>query len=274
MKKLLLLALIVTFSFSLASAQSNKAIFGTRVDDSAGEIIATNGQAFEMELWVRTDPNNPGPIVGVAHGLGFEDAIIAGGTADPIFDPVPDYAPPNWEQAFVDGPYTHDNVPPENPCPPDPGYTAYMQGALYDVFPPPSPGDPLDTQGEWLLYGHWHLLMNTGIPVDATYCPFVDAVYPHSCQGTNWAFDVGGVTPEREFSCIYVSANTDPEFTVCPESGCADAGIGICLDVAGMDIDVLDDLHISLVSGPGEFTEAVGGPGGEASGQWCWPSGW
>jgi hypothetical protein len=268
MKKLLLVALIVTFSMGLASAQTNKAIFGARNGDVAEDLILTNGAPFELELWMRTDPSNPGPLVGVAHGLQMEDQYIAGGTADPIFNPVPEYDVPNWEQAFVDGPYTYENSE-GLPCRPAEGFTVYMQGALWSVFGTP-PGDPIDTQGDWIVYGHWHLMMNTGIPTDQTVCPFTDGVYPHSCQGTAWSWEGGGTNPETEFSCIYISANTDPEFTVCPEGGCADAGIGVCFDVAGTDLDGLDNLHITLFSGPGYFTEAEGGPGGVASGTWCW----
>jgi hypothetical protein len=116
--------------------------------------------------------------------------------------------------------------------------------------------------------------MNSGIPTDILYCDaLMEGWYPHSGQGTSWSFEAppgGSVTPEQYFSCIFVSANTDPVFTVCPEGGCADAGMGICYDVAGEDLDVLDVLEITLIGGPGVYIPEVEGPGGLAFGQWCW----
>ncbi len=276
MKKLLLLALVTIFTFSLASAQTNKAVFGPLVGDGAGQIIAVNGQSIDLEVWVRTDPGNPAVIVGTAHGLMTEDQYIAernDGTAEP------EWAMPNWEQFFIDPP--NPPSPPGHPLgyytdadggdfPYDPGFKGEVQGALYTVFNPPV-GDPLDTQGEWVKYMTWHVVMNVDIEVEQEVCPFSAAWYPHSGEGTKWAFEGGGgVTPEQDYSCVWISANTDPVLTVCPQGGCADGGMELCFDIAGEDLDELDDLQITLISGPGEYTADVSGPGGAASGTWCW----
>lgn len=265
MKKLLLLALILTFSASLVSAQGlNKVIFGPRVGDGAGQLIATNGQAIALEVWVRTDPSNPDPgLIGIGHGLASDLDIIAQRNGATVIDTQ---LPPYWEQFFVDGPFFHD---PGDAFPIPDGFAAEVATNIFRVLGDPT-GDPLDTDGNWLLYGWFFMDMNTGIPTDQEYCPYQDGWYPHSGQGTSWTYEGGQIDPEREFACIFVSSNTDPEFTVCPEGGCADAGIGVCLEVAGEDANELDDLHITLVDGPGEFIEETGGPGGEASGQWCW----
>jgi hypothetical protein len=267
MKKLLLLALVTIFTFSLASAQTNRAVFGPLVGDDAGDIIATNGMAIGVPLWVRTDPGNPADIVGVAHGLMTANAIIA--TRNGI-DVEPDYDVPNWEQNFLDGPYYHN---PGDAFPIPEEWTCEMQGALYTVFNPPYPGShPLNTNGEWELYGTWQMVVNTGIPVDELYCDSMAmGYYPHSGQGTSWAFEGGGgVVPEQDYACIWISSNTDPVFTECPAGGCADAGMEICYALAGTDVDLLDDLHIVQTAGPGVYTEDVGGPGGATSGTWCW----
>lgn len=64
--------------------------------------------------------------------------------------------------------------------------------------------------------------------------------------------------------------NFEPEFTICPEGGYAEIGCPICFDIAGEDVNWINDLHITLIEGPGEYTEEVGGQGGFASGVWCW----
>ena len=272
MKKLLLLALVTIFTFSLASAQDpglNKVVTGPLVGDNAGQIIATNGQSIDLEVWVRTDPTNDSVVVGTAHGLKTEDQYIAANNGMTM---EPDYDTPNWEQVFLDGPYTDADG---GDFPYDPGFLGYMQGALYTVFGDPYPGShPLDTGGDWELYMTWHVVMNTGIEVEQEVCPFEMAWYPHSGEGTKWAFKGGGgVTPEQDYSCVWISANTDPVLTACPEGGCADGGMELCFDIAGTDLDELDNLQIELISGPegSEYTPEFSGPGGVASGTWCWP---
>lgn len=64
--------------------------------------------------------------------------------------------------------------------------------------------------------------------------------------------------------------NFEPEFSLCPEGGDAEVGWPICFDVAGEDVNGFNDLHITLIEGPGEYVEEVGGQGGFTSGVWCW----
>ena len=268
MKKLLLLALVTIFTFSLASAQGlNKIVFGPLVGDGAGQIMAANGMSIDVEQWVRTDPANDSAIAGVATGMMYPDWFIAALENDKVTVEAP-FSPPLWESNFLDGPFAFADTS-NYPIPE--GHTAWMHGALLEVLNPPV-GDPMDTGGEWVLFSTWHMLINTGIePEDSLYCEMVAGWYPHSNQSTKWAFVGGGsVVPEQDYACIWISSNIDPEFTACPEGGCADAGQGVCFDVAGSDPDELNDLQITLVSGPGEYTAEVSGPGGAASGTWCW----
>jgi hypothetical protein len=268
MKKLLLLALVTIFTFSLASAQQyplNKVVFGPLVGDDAGQIVVTNDMPnVVVDCWVRSDPDIPAPIFGIAHGLMSEDVVILNRN-DFFWDPY--YDVPEWGQTFQDE-YVHD---PDDNFPIPPGHTAEVTTGIYDF--PQGEGDPMDTQGEWDYYGYFLMDMNGGLEEEAEYCPFSMGWLPHSEQGTNWAFEAppgGSDIPAQSYACLWVTANTDPVFTLCPETSCADAGMAICLDVAGSDVDVLDDLHITLIGGPGVYIEETGGPGGSTTGKWCW----
>ncbi len=268
MKKLPLALLIILSGTALASAQDlNKIVFGPLEGDEAGVLTVHNGEDIEIEMWVRTDINNPEPVFAVSHALMSEDEIIAernGAQLDP------DYDMPNWEQVFVDGPFNHN---PNDPFPILEGHTCEMLGALYIVFQDPYPGShPLDTQGEWDYYGAFLMSCNADIPIDNTYYPFSAGWYPHNGLGFRWTFEVGEyVIPEQDYCGLYVTTNADPEFTICPQDTQHVAPRQpICLDVAGVDADTLDDLHISLISGPGTYSEEIGGPGGFTSGIWCW----
>ncbi len=201
MKKLLLATLIVIFSLSIASAQSNKIVFGPLEGDDAGVLTVHNAESIEVELWVRTDPDNPDWIIAVSHGLLSEDAIIAERNG---MDPEPEYNMPNWESFFVDGPFVHD---PDYAYPIPIGWTCEMQVALC-VW---NPGCSLDTQGEWDLYGTWLMVTNTEIPVEQTYYPFEMGWYPHSGQGTSWAFEVppgGIIEPEQSYCGLFFEPET------------------------------------------------------------------
>ena len=251
----------------MASAQDlNKVVFGPLVGDEAGTITVTNGMPnLVVDCWVRSDPGIPAPIYGVAHGLMSEDLVIAARN-DFFWDEY--YDMPNWGQTFQDR-YVHD---PDDNFPIPEGHTAEVTTGIYH-FPAPE-GDPLDTQGEWDYYGYFLMDVNVGLEEEAEYCPFSEGWMPHSGMGTDWAFQNppgGSVTPEQSYACLWVTANTDPEFTLCPADACADAGIAVCLDIAGSDVDVLDDLHIALVPpSPGYYTEETGGEGGSTTGTWCW----
>jgi hypothetical protein len=201
----------ILLTTSVATAQGlNKIVFGPLEGDQAGVLTVHNGENIEIEMWVRTDPENPTFVVGLYHGLLSEDAIIASRNGVEI---NPDYDVPNWEQIWVDGPYypdTSDNYP----IPP--GYTCEMQVAIWCIFFPPCE-NPLDTQGEWDYYGAFLMSCNTGIPPEETYYPFSAGWYPHSGQGTVWYFDNppgGSVTPDQDYCGLYfeseISIDPDP----------------------------------------------------------------
>ena len=206
----LLLALLVLLVLTTASlAQGlNKMVFGPLDGDEAGVLTVHNGDSIEVEMWVRTDPENPAPVYGIVHGLLSEDDIIAARNGVEI---NPDYDVPNWEQVFVDGPYYPDSSD-DYPIPP--GYTCEMQVALFCIFDPCF--NPLDTQGEWDYYGAFLMICNTGVPPEETYYPFSMGWYPHSGQRTSWAFQAppgGSVIPEQDYCGLYFepTMSTDDE---------------------------------------------------------------
>jgi hypothetical protein len=204
MKKLLLLILPPVFVFGLASAQ-NMIVFGPLEGDGAGILEVRNGENIEIEMWVRTDPANPAPVVAVAHGLMSDDDIIAvrnGVELDPQYDM------PNWELTFVDGPFINN---PNDEFPIPEGFTCEMQVGIFDIFPPPV-GNPLDTQGDWDFYGAFLMTCNTEVPINTLFFPFQMGWFPLNGEGTNWAFEVppgGAVMPGQDFGglffgCLYI----------------------------------------------------------------------
>ncbi len=178
--------------------QTNKIVFGPLVGDEAGVLTVHNNQAIGVELWVRTDPDNPAVVTGVQHGLLSEDIIILERNG---MDIEPQYESNYW-QTFVDGPYSYDD-PYEYEFPIPPGWTCEMQWALRCDLPP-CDGEPMDTQGEWDLYGTWLMITNIEIPTEETYFPFQEGWYPHSGEGTHWSFEGGGgVYPEEDYCGLY-----------------------------------------------------------------------
>ncbi len=185
------------------SQDLNKIVIGPLVGDDAGILTVHNGEDIEIEVWVRTDPGNPVYIVFVAHGLLSENAIIAERNG---MDPEPVYDMPPWESFWVDGPFVHN---PEDNFPIPSGWTCEMQAAWLGWTDPPP---PLDTQGEWDLYGTWLMVTNTEIPINQTYYPLAMGWYPHSEQGTFWGFPVppgGSVEPEQSYCGLYFEPETN-----------------------------------------------------------------
>ena len=207
MKKLLLALPIVFLITALVSAQDlNKVVFGPLEGDDAGVLTVSNGEAIEIEMWVRTDPANPTSIVGAAHGLSSENIIIAERNS---VDIEPEYDEPYWCVVWVDGPFIHN---PADDFPIPEGLTCEIAVGLY-IWWPDCIGWPLDTQGEWDLFGTWFMVTNTEIPIDQTYYPFSIGWYPHNGQGTSWAFDSppgGGIEPEQD----YCGLRFEPETTI------------------------------------------------------------
>lgn len=199
MRGLLLSVIGVALAASVGSAQSNKIVFGPLEGDNAGVIELRGGDDVEIEMWVRTDPDNPAPVYGVGHALMSVDSVISernGAVIDP------DYSPPNWELVFIDGPFVHnpgDNFPiPE-------GHTCEIQNGLYQLLGQPQ-GDPLDTQGDWDYYGSFLMVSNPGVPAGETYYPYSEGWYPHSNQGTSWVFQNppgGAIVPEQDYCGLF-----------------------------------------------------------------------
>jgi hypothetical protein len=200
---LFILIAFMLLGLSSASAQSNKIVFGPLEGDDAGVLTVRNGEAIGIELWVRTDPDNPENVVGAAHALMSEDVIIEERNG---MDFEPEYDAPPWIYVFVDGPFVHD---PSDSYPIPEGWTCEMQGAWGCRDFPPHDCQVIDTQGEWDLYGTWLMVTNTEIPTEQTYYPLMQGWYPHSGQTTHWAFEGGGGTvPEQSFCGLYVEPDT------------------------------------------------------------------
>jgi len=78
------------------------------------------------------------------------------------------------------------------------------------------------------------------------------------------------IVPAEVFACFFFSPNQLPVWGPAPViPDCVDAGIEYCFDLSATDPDDLDELHITMTSGVGTFTETAGGPGGVAAGTWC-----
>lgn len=206
MKNVLSISLMALFAASIASAQSNKIVFGPLEGDNAGVLTVHNGEDIEIEMWVRTDPGNPTVVFGVVHGLMSDDAIIAtrnGVEIDPYYDM------PNWEMVWLDGPYIHN---PADNFPIPPGYSCEMQVAICAIF---TWCTEFNTQGEWDYYGAFLMTCNTDVPIDETYHPFSMGWYPHSGLGTSWSFENppgGSVEPEQDHCGLYF----EPEISIDP----------------------------------------------------------
>ncbi len=200
MRKFLLLGLAAVFAFSLASAQSNRLVYGPLVGDDAGEIwIPTAGEALEVEMWVRTEPGNEVPSVGINHSLMTEDLAVSDRDGASFEEA---YGMPNWESTFIDGPYIHDGT---DVFPIPEAHTSECAVGLYVVFLPPV-GDPLDTDGLWELYGTFSMLTNAA--ADGEYHPFSSGWYPHSGQGTSWSFDAppgGNADLEEDYATVFIN---------------------------------------------------------------------
>lgn len=207
MRKMLLLGLVVVFAFSVASAQSNRLVYGPLVGNDADDIWApTAGQDVDVEMWVRTDPTNPAYIVGVNHSLMTEDAAIGERYENEdgvVLDPA--YGMPNWESTFLDGPFIHD-ASDSQPIPE--GHTSQSAVALWIVFLDPV-GDPLDTGGDWDFYGTY--TMATNEEAFGEYNPLSSGWYPHSGQGTSWSFEAppgDGIAPEEDYATFFIGLSS------------------------------------------------------------------
>jgi hypothetical protein len=257
MKKLLLLALAVTFSFSLASAQLVDIVYGPLVGDAAGTIVATNGAPISVELWVRTQPGIN--IVGITIPLASNNQYVAS-RDDGEFDfPLhPDYGlwdDVSWLAPDDQGAYT-------------------VQGIIgvKDLIGDPDPIGGIETNGEWWMVAQFFMTTTDGNEF-VEYCDaFMAGVDPNAGPLVLTDYETGEIDPQdvtESFACLEFTDNTDPVWCEVDLEYCADAGMELCFDLCGTDADVTNDLHIILVDGPGEYTETDGGEGGYTAGTWC-----
>lgn len=203
MRRSIFVTMILIFlaAWSAPAQNLNKVVFGPLEGDAAGILTVQSDMAIGVEMWVRTDPGNVTPIFAVTHGLLSDDAVIAARSGIAV---EPQYDAPNWEQVWLDGPYVYDATD-DYPVPE--GFTCEMQGAFYTVFSPPV-GDPLDTQGDWSLYGTWMMTTAPDMPINQTFYPLSMGWYPHSNQGTRWAFSIppgGTIEPEQDYCGLFFS---------------------------------------------------------------------
>jgi hypothetical protein len=207
MKKLLLSTLVLIFSVAIASAQSNKIVFGPLEGDTAAVLTVHNGEHIEIEMWIYIDIQNASCIVGLANGLLTEDAIIAernGAVVDPYYDE------PYWESVWVDGPFVNN---PDDPFAVPEGYSCEILCALSTVFGSCDSIIHILPDTGWVYYGSFFMVCNENVPAGETYYPLSMGWYPHSGQGTSWSFMAppgGSVVPEQDYCGLYFD-----EITVC-----------------------------------------------------------
>jgi len=261
MRKLLLLALAVALTFSLASAQNGKFVFGPLVGDDAGEIIATNGSQISVPVYVRTSPGIN--IVGIHWPVASNNVYVA--TRDGIdfgFSPFVDLGDGcDWQSMTV--------LPPTN----DGAFSNQGLLGVKDFPRPPTPNCGINTDGEYWLVAEYIVTTTEGNEFDIPNCDAFQAGIDPINGGFVWAnFPAEELPPtsfDYSFACLTFTSNTDPVWTEYPTEGCGDAGFESCFHLAGTDANTDNDLHIVQTGGPGTYTEEVGGPGGFTSGNWC-----
>jgi len=237
---------------SVASAQKTLH-YGT---PDGADLWVTIDSDIEVPLWYTDTEAAPGDPIGFVHiPLGSDDAIISSRDGGTFEVPLS-----TWDDASFLSPDLNSPVA---------GFTSQSILGFYDLGG--DPNDPLYGNPQIMVATYlMHTVNDPGI-VDSTRCPFVEGF--NSANGTTLLGDIDGTTsyvPDLVFACLYFTPNNDPVWTVYPTVPVAGyPGIEVCFDLAGTDADPLDDLHIYQISGPGTYTEAVGGPGGVTSGEWC-----
>ena len=206
MKNLIRIMMIISLLVSSAVAQDfNKVVFGPLEGDSAGVLTVHSGEDIEIEMWIHVDPENPGCILGMAHGLMTEDAIIAernGAVVDPYYDE------PHWVSVWVDGPFINN---PDDYYPIPEGHTVEMLVAIASIFGCDSVLHILPDTG-WVYYASFLMVCNDNVPIGETYNPFSMGWYPHSGQATRWYYGNppgGSVVPEQSYCGLYFEPVTN-----------------------------------------------------------------
>jgi hypothetical protein len=146
MRKALLLTLAVLLTFSLASAQTAKFVFGVLDGDEAGLIEADTNEVLDVELWVWTAPEIN--IVGIHIPLATNDLLIQSDSRDTddceLFYPII----PSWD----DGPWDDVSFLEANEDTHHEGYTNMSILGIKDLIGDPDPDDGINTNEEW-----WHI---------------------------------------------------------------------------------------------------------------------
>lgn len=268
MKKLLLLTLAACLPFSMVLAQNptmDPAFYHIWYGTSDGSVLNVGlDRVIDIPSWGSTDPNNAYDSVGFMHNpLATKNAYFVARLGG-FFPPPP--GPGGWDDISFLAPNENDTL--------NPGiYTNQGILGFHRITDPYSPENLLWTGGALQMLATYQArtAADPGL-VPNTYCDAFIGGWNLQNGGHLWGNQQGndGCTPTQHFACIYFSPNTDPVWTVYPTGPvAADAGVDVCFPLAGTDTDLLNNLHIVLVSGGGTFTETAGGPGGAAAGTWC-----
>jgi len=227
-----------------------------------GSVISVGiDRDIEIPCWGYTDPQFPQDSVTFMHNpLASDDLIITARTGG--------FFPGDHVGLWDDRSFLNPDL-----NSPAPGFTSQSMLGFAYLTDPRSPENFF-----FFTDGAFHMIctytMHTSADpalIGQTICPFQQGRNPAN-GGLLWGMQDGitGVIPEQTYSCLFFSPNADPVWTVFPTGPVfGDAGIEVCFALAGTDADDLNDLHIIQVSGPGAFTETIGGPGGNAAGNWC-----
>lgn len=260
MKKLLLLALAACLPFSMAVAQ-DPANFHLVYGNQDGSVLAVGlDRDIEIQAWAATDPTpgNPDSVTFMHDPLASDNLIITARNGG--FFPA--FGVGLWDDRSFLSPDANQ---------PGAGFTSQSLLGFAYLTDPRDGQNFVYTLGAYQLVGTFRMhTANDPAYIDQTLCPFVEGFNPAN-GGTLWGMQDGvrGVNPTKSFGCLFFSPNADPVWTVFPTAVTGDGGIEVCFHLEGTDGDPLNDLHISLVSAVGVFTETAGGPGGFAAGDWC-----
>ena len=248
---------VITFSFGISSAQNGKIVFGPLEGDSAAVMIVENGVEIVIPVWVRTTPGIN--VVGVHWPLSASDTNIVSRDGGDLFTPF---------QGWDDVSFLSPNEDEENP-----GYTNHSVLGIKDLIGIPGPEDGIETDGEWWMVAEYYMTTTGSNQTDTLFSEaLIEGAHPDN-GGFVWSdFELGEIpanTFEYSYSGLVFSSNIDPVWCPMETELCGDIGATLCISLCGTDDNLNDDLRITQISGGGEYTEEVGGPGGYAAGTWC-----
>jgi hypothetical protein len=257
MKRTITIVLAVAFSFNFASAQNGKIVFGPLDGDSAAVMLVEDGMSITIPVWIRTEPGIN--IVGLHWPLAAKNDHVASRDDGALFDPFPGWDDVGFLVPNEDG---------ENP-----EYTNQSMLGIKDLIGTPDPVDGINTEGEWWMVAEYYMTISLGNPIDTVVTDALIAGDHPDNGGFVWsAFEIGELPAESfdySFSSFYFADNSDPVWCETETEFCGDVGATLCIPLCGTDENMGDDLHIVQISGEGEYTEDIGGPGGYTSGNWC-----